>query len=83
MKRLAIIAAGLALAGCTTTRYVTVSCVTPGQASELAKAEPPKVADQLTGRADEDTRTLAGSAIRLRAWGQGLLGVVEGCAKPG
>lgn len=78
MKRAAILIA-LALAGCTTTRYVTVPCVTPEQYGELKKAEPPKINDQLTGKADEDIRPIAGSAIRLRAWGQGLLGVLGGC----
>lgn len=71
----------LALAGCQT-KFVTVHCVTPEQARDLKAAEPPKIADKLTGKADEDVRTIAGSNIRLRSWGTGLLGVVQGCAKP-
>lgn len=70
----------LALAGCSTTRYVPVKCLTPEQLEELRKAEPPKVHDKLTGKADEDVKIVAGSAIRLRAWGLGMLGVLEGCA---
>jgi hypothetical protein len=72
----------LALTGCATTRYITVSCVTRQQYSELQRAEPPKVGDKLTGQADSDIRIVAGSAIRLRAWGDGLLGVLEGCQEP-
>jgi hypothetical protein len=64
---------------CTTTRYVTVPCVTPEQHKKLQADEPPKVKDKLTGKADEDIRTIGGSAVRLRAYGQGLLGVLGGC----
>lgn len=80
MKRLALIAL-LALSACATgkDRYVTVHCVTPVQWQELHEAEPPKVADKLSGKADEDIKVVAGSAVRLRAWGQGLLGVLQGC----
>lgn len=78
--RLVPILALLALAGCTTTRYVPVKCLTPEQLEELRKAEPPKVHDKLTRKADEDVKIVAGSAIRLRAWGLGMLGVLEGCA---
>ena len=79
--RILAIAALLALSACATgkERYVTVHCVTPEQWQELHEAEPPKVAKKLTGKADEDIRVVAGSAVRLRAWGQGLLGVLQGC----
>jgi hypothetical protein len=66
----------LALSACTTTRYVTVPCISKDQ---TLPAEPPKVADRLTGKADEDIKTIAGSAVRLRAWGQGLHTILEGC----
>ncbi len=66
----------LALSGCATTRTITVPCVAKDQA---IPAEPPKVHDKLTGKADEDLRTVAGSALRLRAWGQGLSEIIEGC----
>lgn len=66
----------LALAGCTTTRYVTVPCVGKDQA---LPAEPEKVAPKLTGRADEDTRILAGGLVRWQAYGRGLRSVLEGC----
>jgi hypothetical protein len=74
--------AALALAGCTTTRYVTVPCVTDQQYQKLKDAEPPKIHDKLTGKANEDIRPIAGSAVRLRSWGTGLLGVLEGCRGP-
>lgn len=65
--------------GCASTRYVTVRCISPEQLEQLRKSEPPKVGDRLTGRADEDVKIVAGSAIRLRAYAHGLLGVIEGC----
>lgn len=77
MKRLAILPA-LILAGCTTT-HTTTKCLTKSQYEQLQRDEPEKVAPKLTGRADEDSRTLAGSAIRLRSWGNGLLNVLGGC----
>ena len=79
MKRALILIAALALSACATTRAVPTKCVTPEQLNELKRQEPPKVRDKLTGRADEDVRTLGGSAIRLRSWGHGLLDVLGGC----
>jgi hypothetical protein len=67
----------LALTGCAhEIRYVAVPCVAKDQ---QLPAEPPKVGDKLTGRADEDIKTIAGSNVRLRAWGQGLRQIIEGC----
>jgi hypothetical protein len=66
----------LALAGCQTTRHVTVPCIAKDQ---QIPAEPPKVAGKLTGKADEDIKTIAASNVRLRAWGVGLRGILEGC----
>lgn len=71
-----IFLAALALTGCATTRYVTVPCLAKDQA---LPAEPPKVGKSLTGEADKDLRIVAGSAVRLRAWGEGLNGILEGC----
>lgn len=71
----------LALSGCTTTRYVSTPCLTTEQLDELRHAEPPKVADKLTGNAAEDIKPIAGSNIRLRAWGRGLVNVLGGCTK--
>jgi hypothetical protein len=82
MKRalpLIIIMLTLPAGMCTTTRYVTVPCVTPEQYEGLKGQEPPKVKDKLTGKADEDIRIVGGSAVRLRAYSQGLLGVLGGC----
>ena len=76
MKRFPIIMAALALSGCATTRYVTVPCIAKDQA---LPAEPERVKPRLTGKADEDLRTVSGSALRLRAWGEGLNGILEGC----
>jgi hypothetical protein len=77
----------LALSGCALfrerpTKYVTVYCITPEQFEQIRKAEPPKVHNLLTGEADKDTRTLGGSAIRLRAWGDGVLEILGGCVEP-
>jgi hypothetical protein len=73
---LALTIIALALSGCQTTRYVTVPCLTKDQ---TLPAEPDRVKDRLTGKADEDVRIIAGSNIRLRAWGSGLRDILEGC----
>ena len=66
-----------ALAGCAPhVRYIPTPCLTKSQA---LPAEPPRVRSQLTGQADKDLRILAGSAVRLRAWGEGLQTILEGC----
>lgn len=70
----------LTLSGCTTTRYVSRPCLTPEQLEEQRKAEPPKVSEQLTGNAAEDIKPIAGSAVRLRSWGRGMLTILGGCA---
>jgi len=64
---------------CVTTRFVTVPCVSQEQYEGLKDSEPQRVKDRLTGKAGEDIRTIAGSNVRLRSWGVGLLGVIEGC----
>ena len=79
MKR-SLILATLLLTGCTTTRYIRTPCLSQEQLEQQRQAEPPKVHDKLTGKADEDIRTIAGSNVRLRAWGSGMLGILEGCA---
>lgn len=79
--RLAVALSAILLAGCSTTRFVTVPCLTPEQYEELRKSEPEKIGDRLNGKADEDIRIVAGSNIRLRAYSRGLLGVLQGCAK--
>ena len=78
----------LSLSGCALferkieTRWVTVYCLTPEQFQQLKDAEPERVKSRLTGDADKDVRTLAGSAIRLRAWGEGTLEILGGCVEP-
>jgi hypothetical protein len=72
----ALVLGFVSLPGCTTTRYVAVPCISKDQA---LPAEPEKVAGKLTGKADEDVKIIAGSAVRLRSWGQGLHGILEGC----
>lgn len=44
--------------------------------------EPERVAGQLTGDSGVDIGIIAGSAIQLRAWGQALRGMLEGCRAP-
>jgi hypothetical protein len=61
---------------CQSVRYVQTPCIAKDQA---IPAEPPKVAGKLTGKADEDIKTVAASNVRLRAWGVGLRGILEGC----
>ena len=75
MKRLAPLIA-LALAGCVTTRTVTIPCIAKDQ---VIPAEPPKIHDKLNGAADHDLPVAAGSALRLRSWGEALQGIVESC----
>jgi hypothetical protein len=79
MRKLFAIAALLTLSGCAHVRYVTVGCISRDQLAERKSAEPPHVSDKLTGKADEDVKVIAGSAIRLRAWGEGNLAILEGC----
>lgn len=79
MKPFLAIALLASLAGCQTTRYVKTPCLTAEQLEQQRQAEPPKVKDKLTGKADEDVKTLGGSAVRLRAWGEGMLGILDGC----
>jgi hypothetical protein len=68
----------LLTSGCATTqtRYTTVYCLSHDQ---QLPAEPPKIHDKLTGDADKDAGIIAGSAIRLRAWGEGLQSILNGC----
>ena len=69
----------LALTGCTTTRYVSVPCLTKEQYDKRRSAEPKLVGPELTGDAQKDVRIIAGSATELRAWGRGNLKVLGGC----
>ena len=69
----------LLLAGCATTNKTVpvptpVSCVR-GDVPD----EPGHVSDRLTGNAEADIGIVAGSAVRLRAWGRELRAIVEGC----
>jgi hypothetical protein len=78
--RLSLCAAALALAGCATTqRFTPVYCVSPDQLQRLKGAEPHRVGDRLTGQAQDDFKIAAGSAVELRSYSHGLLGVLEGC----
>ena len=76
MKHLLWLAPCLALNMCVTTRYVSTSCIPKDQ---VVPAEPPKVHDKLNGAADHDLPVVAGSALRLRSWGEALQGIVESC----
>lgn len=80
-KALLVMAAVLTLTGCAT-RPLISSCLTREQYEELKRQEPPLVKGRTEGmKADEALPIAVGSAMRLRAWGQNLLGVVEICAK--
>jgi hypothetical protein len=82
--RLTILAATLALAACAGTpkvEYTPIYCLTQQQFDQLKAQEPPKIKAQLTGKADHDIGIIAGSAIRLRAYGDGLLTVLGGCVE--
>jgi hypothetical protein len=75
--------ASMLITGCAhRVRYIQVPCLTPEQLEERRKAEPPLIGKDLTGRADEDIKPIAGSAVRLRAWGRGNLDVLSGCVGP-
>ena len=76
MKRIVPLLA-LALAGCATVpKVVAIPCIAKDQ---VIPAEPPTVHSRLTGQADQDLPIVAGSALRLRAWGRSLQGIVESC----
>jgi hypothetical protein len=71
-----------ALAACAGTpkvEYAPVYCLTQQQFDQLKAEQPPKIKAQLTGKADHDIGIIAGSAIRLRAWGEGLETILSGC----
>ena len=86
MRIFSLFAIALSLSGCALlkerVRFVTVYCLTPEQFQQLKESEPERVKSRLTGDADKDVRTLAGSAIRLRAWGEGTLEILGGCVEP-
>jgi hypothetical protein len=77
-----VVAAGAVLTGCATTRYVETPCLTRAQLEQLKAQEPGKIHSQLNGDAAHDVGPLAGSAIRLRAYANGLLVVLGGCINP-
>jgi ABC-type uncharacterized transport system auxiliary subunit len=79
MRTFKLVALALLLSGCAHTRYITSYCLTHDQ---QLPTEPPKVKGELTGEADKDLRIVAGSNVRLRAWGEGLNTILEGCREP-
>lgn len=79
MKQSIILCAAICLlaSGCAhSPRYIQIPCI--GKDQQIP-AEPEKIGPKLTGNAGEDIKTIAGSNVRLRAWGQGLRGILEGC----
>ena len=48
--------------------------------AESIPAEPPRVADSLTGDAAADLPVIAASALLLRAWGQEISAAMHACA---
>jgi hypothetical protein len=89
VKRLLLLAALVALAGCETVPEPPVevpvepppplpepvACVDPEQIPD----EPPTVASRFNGDARHDLEILAPSARALRQWGQDLRALLEGC----
>jgi len=76
----AAILLAILLGGCAPhVRFVSTYCI--GKDAQIP-AEPPRIKSQLTGKADSDLRIVAGSAIRLRSWGEGLSAILEGCREP-
>lgn len=82
MKRLVLALTALSLTGCAQTRYVRVYCITKEQLAELQRQKPAKIRDQLTGRADEDLKKVAGRLVRVEAYADGLIDVLGGCTDP-
>lgn len=82
---LPVLAAALTASGCKTTQPAveirTVEVAVPRACVPVDEIppEPETVADQLTGRAADDTITLAESALRLRAWGRELAALLRAC----
>jgi hypothetical protein len=79
--RLAIVLAALALSACVTTKYVPTYCITAEQLAELRAQRPQAIRDKLTGKADEDIRTVTGKLVRVQAYADGLLDVLGSCVK--
>ena len=85
MRKLSCIAL-LALAACNHTQAgvkiqrVEVPVPQPCLPLDQIPAEPPRVADQLTGNAAVDLPIVAASALLLRAWGQELAAAHRACA---
>lgn len=79
MRRAIALVLLMALAGCSTTRWVSVPCLTKEQLEARKQAEPKLVGPELTGDAQKDVRIIGGSAKELRAWGRGNLQILSGC----
>lgn len=76
----ALILAALALSGCATTKYVSRSCITPQQLTEIEAQAPPKVRSQLNGNAQHDLNIVAANLVRRLAYEDLLLGTLKVCA---
>lgn len=86
MNRLLVPALFLSLSACNTTQpgvrieQVEVAVPQPCLPASKIPAEPPTVADQLTGNAAADLPIIAASALGLRAWGRVMHGALTACA---
>lgn len=86
MTKTLAIAAALLVSGCHHTQpgvkiqRVEVPVPQPCLPADQIPAEPPRVADQLTGNAAVDLPIVAASALLLRAWGQELAAAHRACA---
>lgn len=58
---------------------VSVRCISVAQWKALLAREPAKIATQLTGNASHDLDIVSASAIRLRAYAEGLQAALKAC----
>ncbi len=85
MKK-ALVLAALLVAACNHTQpgvkiqRIEVPVPQPCLPADKIPAEPPRVADQLTGNAAVDLPIVGASALLLRAWGQELAPAHRACA---
>lgn len=61
-------------------RTVPTPVPQPCLATDAIPAEPPRIADRLTGNASIDLPIVAASALELRAWGQTMHAALRACA---
>ena len=58
---------------------LTTVIIPCGDLATRLPPEPPRIGDRLTGNAQEDEKTVAASAVELRAYAEGLRTILESC----